>query len=269
MVSVFIIIIGIFSFLLVIIIAIYIYKRFDLVSDIPFYSPSKLKNPILTIGIIGDSWATFKKLDHLLHQELLNNGFQNTIVSSGQSGAKTRLIYKNLFKDSHLKNSGKFVIENNPDYCIVLAGTNDAIGQMGPHYYSFHMIKIIKFLLHYQINPIVVNLPKIGVREMHDTMNIFQRYRNRLSAFFNNKNKIENIESYRIRLIERLKIEKLEDKILLIDFDEACEEYKTGSSLYRNPVHLSNEGNEKLASFIANQLITKSKEHLAAVQRKV
>ena len=262
MLFIFFIVSGVFLLSIILIIAIYSYKRFTLISDIPFYPVDAVKSSGLTIGIIGDSWATFNKLDNLLHQELLNNGFENKIISSGQSGAKTRLIYQNLFKDSRSKNSCKFIIESNPHYCIVLGGTNDAIGQMGPGYYSFHIIKIIKLLLHYNISPVVLTLPKIGITEMNKTMNIFQRFRNRISAFFNNGNQIENIDSYRKGLIERLKIEGLENKILLIDFDKACEGYKNDSDLYKNPIHLSGKGNKKLACFIAKELIKKINEKI-------
>ncbi|MEO9209930.1 MAG: SGNH/GDSL hydrolase family protein [Ginsengibacter sp.] len=214
----------------------------------------------MTIAIIGDSWATSNKLDNFLHDELLKNGFENKIISKGQSGAKTRLIYQNLFKDDHSKNSCKFIIENNPDYCILLGGTNDAIGQMGSLYYSFHLIKIIKFLLHFDIKPVVLTLPKIGVRETNNTMNILQRYRNHLSAYFNNGNQIENIDSYRKRLIERLRMEQLEDKILLVDFDKGCEKYEKSSDLYKSPIHLSDKGNKKLAEFIAGELSKKLRD---------
>jgi len=249
--------------------SIYIYIRFTFIVDISFYPSSQIKNSVLTIGIIGDSWATFNKLDNLLHQELLNDGFENKIISSGQSGAKTRLIYQNLFKDNTSKNSCKFIIENNPDYCILLGGTNDAIGQMGPKYYSFHLIKIIKFLLHYNIKPIVLTLPRIGVREINNTMNVFQRCRNRLSVFFNNGNQIENVDSYRKELVKELKIEQLEDKVLLIDFDQACAKYQKDSDLYKNPIHLSKKGNEKLAKFIAKELIRELKNQQAPMQSKL
>jgi len=247
-------IVGGLFILVILILVIYIYKRFTLTKDIPFYPINKLKNPVLTIGIIGDSWATFGKLDNLLHQELLNNGFENRIISSGHSGSRTSGIYQNLFKVTTIKNSCKSIIESNPDYCILLAGTNDAIGHMGGRYYSFHMIKIIRFLLHYNIVPIVLSLPKIGILEINNTMGTFHRYRNRISAFFTNNNQFENVDSYRKVLSQNLRTEQLDDKILLIDFDKACDKYENGSEFYKNPIHLSNKGNEKLAGFIADEL---------------
>ncbi|MEO9210108.1 MAG: SGNH/GDSL hydrolase family protein [Ginsengibacter sp.] len=263
--SIFLIIIGVSSFIVISILAIYTYKRFTLIDDIPFYQVADCENSVLTIGIIGDSWATLNRLDNLLHQELLNNGYENKIISKGQSGAKTRLIYQNLFKDKTDKNSCKSVIENNPDYCVLLGGTNDSIGQMGSSYYSFHIIKIIKFLLHYDIVPIVLSLPRIGVRETNKTMNILQQGRNRISVIFNNHNQFENVDSYRKVLVQRLRAEQLEDKILLIDFDKVCDKYEKGSELYKNPIHLSNIGNKKLAGLIANELAKHLKDHTVAI----
>lgn len=261
MLSIIFIIIGILCLISVCTVMIYIYKRFALAKDIPYFPVTKTKNHYLTIGIVGDSWATFNKLDAILHQELLENGFKNKIISGGQSGAKTRLIYQNLFKDASKKNSCKFIIESMPDYCIVLAGTNDAIGQMGGNYYAYHIIKVINALLNYGIRPVVITLPKVGIKETHNNMNIFQRYRNLLSASFNNKGKIENIESYRGKLIEKLDIAGLKDSILLVDFDKVCDSFKAGSDLYKNPLHLSARGNKKLAHFIAKELIKILKEH--------
>jgi lysophospholipase L1-like esterase len=252
-------VISILCLLIILTTAIYFLERFSYSKPFPLFPSKKKDKSILTIGIIGDSWATFNKLDDILHTALLENGFENRILSSGQSGAKTKLIYQNLFKNNNIKYSSKFIIENGPDYCILLGGTNDAVGQMGPNYYSHHLIKIIQLLLFYKIKPIVVTLPKVGIKASHKTLNVFQRWRNRLSAFFNNKGNLDNIESYRLRLEQLLVKEKLKDKIIEIDFDLVCEGFMKGSELYKNPIHLSKIGNKKLANFIAQELIRELK----------
>ncbi|MDQ2719842.1 MAG: SGNH/GDSL hydrolase family protein [Bacteroidota bacterium] len=221
----------------------------------PYYIIDKKKDNILTIGLIGDSWVTKRKLDSILHEELLRRGYFSKILSSGQSGAKSKSVYYNLFKDNNKEYSSKFIIENNPDYCIVIAGINDAVGQMGSHYYSHHLRKIIKTLLNYNIKPVIVSLPNVGVTEILKEMKLLKKYRNILSAFINNKGVIDNIESYRKKLNQKLKLENLNDQIILIDFDNACESYSNSSSLYYNPLHLTPEGNEKLAHYIADELI--------------
>jgi hypothetical protein len=235
---------------------VYFYKRFSLSKDLPFYPINKLKNSMLTIGIIGDSWANGEKLNPYLHNYLLEQELPNKIISSGHSGAKTKVIYQNLFKNEDEKYSSKFIVENSPDFCIVLAGTNDAITQMGPNYYSSHLIKIIKLLLHYNIMPVVVTVPRVGIQTLHKHTTLIKKCRNLLSVLLNNKCSIENIDSYRKKLMEKLEIEELKNSILVIDFDKACEKYKKDSDLYLNSSHLSNKGHKKLAEFVGKEIIS-------------
>ena len=233
----------------------YVIIRFSHSKKLPYYFIDKERNTVLTIGVIGDSWVTKRKLDKILHEDLLRKGYENKILSSGQSGAKSKSIYYNLFKNNIELHSSKFVIESNPDFCIVIAGVNDAVGQMGSQYYSHHLTGIIKTLLNYDIKPVILTLPNVGVKETLSKMNFFKKYRNILSAFVNNNGIVNNIESYRRRLYQKLKLENLIDQIRLIDFDQACEKYSEGSGFYYNPLHLTPKGNEKLAHYIADELI--------------
>ncbi len=245
--------------ILIAIFSLYCIVRFSHSRNRPYYTLDTHKDSVLTIGLIGDSWVTRRKLDTILHEDLLRKGFENKIISSGESGAKSKSIYYNLFKENKENFSSKFIIENKPDFCVVLAGVNDAVGQMGSRYYSHHIVRIIKTLLHYNIKPVIVSLPKVGVKEVLNKMNMFKKYRNIISAYFNNNAIVDNIESYRKKLNETLIIEKLQDKIILIDFDSACEAFSVKSDFYYNPLHLSEKGNEKLAHLIADVLINELK----------
>src|SRR5690606_7925243 len=129
-----------------------------------------------TIGIIGDSWVAGDKLDSLLFNGLFEKGFENKIISSGHPGAKSKLIYQNLFEDKENEHSSKSLIENRPDYCIVIAGVNDAASQIGSHFYAYHMNLIVKTLLHYRIKPIIVTCPEFGIKETIDNMNVLSKY---------------------------------------------------------------------------------------------
>lgn len=241
--------------ILIAIFSLYYLVRFSHSKNMPYYSVDVTKDSVLAIGIIGDSWVTRQKLDTILHQDLLERGFTNKIISSGQSGAKSKSIYYNLFKDAGEKFSSKFIIENKPDYCIIVAGVNDAVGQMGSRYYSYHMVKIIKTLLYYDIKPVIVSLPKVGIKEVLNGLNFIKKYRNIISAYFNNNGIVDNIESYRNKLNETLIIENLKNQVVFIDFDSVCESFSVESDLYYNPTHLSQKGNDKFAHLIADVLI--------------
>jgi hypothetical protein len=233
----------------------YLINRFSYANEQIYYQVNEInQDTTLTVGIIGDSWVAGKKLDSLLHQELLKNGLNNKIVSSGHPGAKSKLIYQNLFENNEDEHSSKFIIEDKPDYCIVIAGVNDAGSQIGKKYYAFHMIQIINTLLHYEIKPIIVSLPEFDVEKTIDDMNILSKTRNIISAKINNAGKIDNISTYRNFLTSELSKNNLTDSIILIDFDKVCPDYSNCKDYYANPSHLSKLGNKKLCKIIANEL---------------
>ena len=86
-------------------------------------------------------------------------------------------------------------------------------------------------------------------------MNVLSKYRNVISAYFNNDGEIDNIKTYRKILTAELDSENLKDSVILIDFDNVCHDYNKCSELYANPSHLNKKGNEKLVQVIINELI--------------
>ncbi|RNA61664.1 hypothetical protein D1631_06850 [Chryseobacterium nematophagum] len=137
-----------------------------------FPTPHTKADSALTI-IIGDSWASKHALDSLLHYYMKEKGISCTIISSGHPGAKTKRIYQNLFENRDYNFSSKFILEARPDFCVIVAGVNDASSQIGAKNYSFHMTQIIKTLLHYNIKPIVVSLPEFGIVELTNKRSFF------------------------------------------------------------------------------------------------
>jgi len=233
----------------------YLIDRFSYSKELPFNSVTVDNDRTLTIGIIGDSWVAGAKLDSLLHNGLLEKGFKNKILSSGHPGAKSKLIYQNLFEGKANEHSSKFIIENRPDFCIVIAGVNDAAGQVGANFYSHHMLLIINTLLHYKIKPIIVSLPEFGIIEATNEMGFIKSERNKIYAKFTNSGEIDNIKTYRKTLDNELESEKLKDSIIQIDFDNVCADYSKCIEFYSGTSHLSKKGNEKLSQIITVELI--------------
>jgi lysophospholipase L1-like esterase len=228
-----------------------------------FNTPNIEKGSILTIGIIGDSWVAGKALDSLLVLDMDEKGISSHVISSGHPGAKTKKIYQNLFEKEDNINSSKFVIKERPDYCVIIAGVNDAASQVGAKNYAYHMIQIIKTLLHYNIKVVMVSLPEFGIIEYTNSSPFQKRLILNICAYFNNNNEIDNIASYRNVLNSELISNNLIDRILTVNFNNICNNYNQHLDLYRNATHLSKKGNQKLAkeisNIIANDIATKSK----------
>ncbi len=212
------------------------------------------KDSILTIAIIGDSWASVKVMDTLIHNTLLTKNISSKTISSGEGGATTKQVYQNLFKDSLEGGSSRFVLEAKPEYCIILAGINDSALQYGGHFYSYHVRLIIKTLLEHKIKPVVISLPEFGIRETTKNLGFVSRVRNRISSIINDDGATDEIKSYRETLLNDLQQEDLIKKIIYIDFDEIAKNYYSQPELYSDPSHLSRLGNAKLSAVVVREI---------------
>ena len=235
----------------------YLHNWFSYSKEQPYYPKICQTDSLITIGIIGDSWVSEKrKLDSLLQKELLGKGIESKVISAGHPGAKSKLIYQNLFKNEDEKYSSKFIIDNCPDYCVIIAGVNDAASQVGAGFYSYHIMLIIKTLLHYDIRPVIVELPEFGIEEVINEMNFIKRNRNKLYSTITNSGEINCIQTYRDDFQRELAKNNLKDSIIFIPFESICRNYIQCSNLYENSSHLSKEGSQKLIQTIGQKLST-------------
>lgn len=239
----FIVIFGVLGLL-----SIYTYDRFSYADDPVYFESPVSDDTLLKIGIIGDSWVYDHKLDSMLNIQLSLKGIHCNIFSSGHPGAKSKLIYESLFT------SDKYIIEKKPKFCIVVAGVNDALGQVGKNFYAYHTTLIIKTLLHYKIKPVLLELPQFGIIEQTNEMNPLKRLRNKVFSLLNNSGNIDNISNYRFALQEQLNKTQLKDSIIFISYDSICPKYGKCPELYINPSHLSDVGKNNLAFEIAKSL---------------
>ena len=234
----------------------YLINRHSYSKELPYYPITVDIDTVLTVGIIGDSWVAGENLDSLIKGEFKKQGKESIILSSGHSGAKSKLIYQNIFKDRTDEHSSKFVIEARPDYCVVIAGVNDSQGQVGSEFYSQHVTMIIKTLLHYKIKPVVVELPEFGIIKATNDMNFINKYRNMIFAKFNNKGEVDNIKIYRKELNDLLTEQKLINKIIFVGFDKVCSDYDKCEGIYiSDGVHLNDAGNKLLSKVIVDEIL--------------
>ncbi|MDR2235709.1 MAG: SGNH/GDSL hydrolase family protein [Chryseobacterium sp.] len=209
----------------------------------------------LQIGIIGDSWVVRQNLDSLLEAKLQEKGVHAEVYASGNPGAKTKLIYENLFKEKKESFSSKEIIEKKPDYCIVIAGVNDAATHVGPDFYTHHMMMIINTLLHYGIKPVIIPLPEFGLEEDSEKKNILSSLSNKGSELVLNGGKKFEIKDYRNSLLNEIKKQKLDQKIILLNFDEVSSDFEKDRDLYADPLHLNLNGYQKFSDFLVKNII--------------
>ena len=231
---------------------VYFWNKYSYAGEKDYFSSRTNPENGLQIGIIGDSWVVRQNLDSLLQKKLLDRGIQSEIYSSGNPGAKTKKIYENLFEDDTEEFSSKKVIEKKPDYCIVIAGVNDAATHVGPGFYTHHMVMIIKTLLHYNIRPVIVSLPEFGVEEDFNNKNIISSLSNRGAELVLNEGNQFKIPEYRNALSEELKNDGLDKKVIMLNFDEVSSDYDKDRNLYADPLHLNKQGYQKFSEFLAN-----------------
>lgn len=218
------------------------------INDIPHDSAT------IRIGMIGDSWASIALqygfndyLDSLLHEQDIPS---ETLIK-GIPGAKTKAIYLNLFSEK-ASESFKYIIQHRPQYCIVSAGINDLHGQYGEEYYKHNLLLIIKALLHYDIKPIILEIPYFYNLEQYKVYGFPRRSAYRMLSLIHSCNfRMDNLLHYRKSLVEALKKEQLEDRIIYISTDSILQNKK---DLYTDNMHINKEGYHLLGVAIVQQI---------------
>ena len=216
----------------------YTYKRFTYENQLDYFAIDPAPHNVLTIGLIGDSWVADGQLNEPIEQLLSKKGIKSKTMSSGKHGAMSKRIYQNIFAPAHKSKSSKFIIENKPDYVIVVAGVNDAVGQVGADFYAYHVDLIISTLIHYGVRPVLVELPEFGIEEATARLGSIRSLRNKISAYLTNEGKVDNIEIYRNALVKKLQSTQNLNKIIYLPFDIICRDYNDCPKLYKDPMHL-------------------------------
>jgi len=221
------------------------------------------KSDHLNISIIGDSYVEGGKLDTIISNFLLKRDKRAIIFSSGQGGANSRLIYENLFLDTSDRNSSNKVFHNGTKYCVVIAGVNDAAGQYGASFYSYHMILIIRALLNDNIKPVIVTLPEFGIQDMENNFSLYKKTRNEIFGYFTGNGFSNTINDYRKHFSLELIKQKLVDSVILVDYNNIITNYQANKSLFENPAHLNLAGRQKLGREIAKSILVNiNRNHL-------
>ena len=116
----------------------------------PIYVVNHQKDDTLRVIVIGDSWAAIHSemmMDTLLSSNLKSQiGHPVKVKSKGKGGEISRGIYSLMFEDEGY--GTKSLISSGIDYCVVIAGINDAARNLGTREYCYH-IRSINFMINF------------------------------------------------------------------------------------------------------------------------
>jgi hypothetical protein len=237
----------------------YEYQRYSFEKRHPFVPEKKHKNDTLRVGIIGDSWATGITIDTIIKDEFSKRGITNEVISFGQPEAKTKQIYDNLYANPEQPYSSNEILHHNLDYCIILAGTSDAEGEMGAKFYAYYCSLIISDLARNNIEPVFVTMPAFGFKEETDNLDILKKVRNEVSSLLIDNGSTRSLDEYRKQANEMLKDTRLKDSTIVVPFNLVCDDYEKHKILYRNTGHLSTAGKQKMGKLIVEYILEKEK----------
>lgn len=205
----------------------------------------------LTIGIIGDSWVSYQKLDRFLHTALLQKGITAKIISAGRDGARSKQILQWLMAEDG--NAFNHLLQQQPQYCIVVAGINDAQSYVGAQNYAHHMGLIVQLLHRYHIQPIIVALPWFDTEAAQKNIGRPRKWRNRICAQINHESN-NNIAAYRHALSRQLQLQNADWPVMQCSFDELCKDASGCKPYYSDALHLNAAGRALIANLLANSL---------------
>jgi hypothetical protein len=236
---------------------VYLNRRYSLEKRYVSVPEKKHKNNVLRVGIIGDSWASGASLDTIMTDEFLRRGIKTEIISFGEPEAKTKDIYDNLYANPGTPYSSSEILHHNLDYCVILAGTSDASGEMGAKFYAYYCSLIIDDLLKDKIEPVFVTMPEFGLREAEDSLGVLKKVRNEVGSLIIDNGSTGTLDDYRKQVNEVLKDTRLKDSAIVVPFNLVCDNYQKHKILYRNNSHLSIAGKQKMGKIIVQYIFDK------------
>lgn len=260
--------ISLFSLVVITTVYIQIDRYFDSYINIPPKITTKKLGTNIKVGIVGDSWVAGQKLDQAVQATINSDGFDTTIISSGQPGAKSRQIYRNLISEKSNPFSSNYILmDEDLDYLIVVAGVNDTAGHIGCDFYTHHMLCIIKTAQVRGIYPVIVEVPEYGIEATPAENPLSYTKRLLYRIIFDDMNQ-DVIEKYRKSLRELLAAEKIKD-ISVVSFSSIANDYSEHTDLYANPSHLNDEGYKQLGCEIGANIVTLQTSRLQELDEKI
>ena len=251
----------------------FIDREFLVAEELPFYHVGpRHDDDTLRVAVIGDSWAEWHmtlNCDTLFEQY----GARLTAkpikcMTRGKGGAKTKDVYYYMFRSQTQEVSWMHdictqpLLEEHPDYCVVMVGINDTWKKRPISYYKGNYRLIIRLLLANHIRPVVMEIPDFEMGEWLNVHRRRQRILYRFYSFFTGVVK-DDITPFREGLKEMLKETGLGDSVLFIPVDHWIPAgHNYSEEIYQEDhVHINYQGYHVLDSCIISEILSDFKAY--------
>lgn len=223
----------------------------------PSYIIQKKVDDTLRVIMIGDSWA--EKMHLCIGDTILRDriaflvGEKVSFESRGRGGEKSRGIYDYIFLSDYP--GTRLLMSSSPDYCIILAGINDAAANLGTKQFVHHYHLILNFLLNNNIKPVIVEIPDVKIWNLYSQKPI----KDFLSDFLRSTmtgSGMYDFSGYRHALNKMLIDEQLMDSVVFVPMScwNDCSPEIDRKLFDEDLIHLNNNGYNKLCLCIAEAI---------------
>ena len=245
----------------------FIDSEFLVADELPFYDVGpRPEDDTLRIAVIGDSWAEYHmnlECDTLFEQygrKLTSKPIK--CMNRGRGGAKTKDVYYYMFRSHTQEHSWMHdictqpLLEEHPDYCVVMVGINDSWKKRPISYYTGNYRLIIRLLLANKIRPVVMEIPDF---DMENWLNVHRKRKKYLYRFYSYFTGVveDDITPFRNGLRKMLKDTGLGDSVLFIPADHWIpRNHQYSEEIYlEDHVHINYQGYHILDSCIVSEII--------------
>jgi lysophospholipase L1-like esterase len=245
----------------------FIDREFCVADELPFYDVGpRPDDDTLRVAVIGDSWAEYHmtlNCDTLFEQYVKRlTSKPIKCMTRGKGGAKTKDAYYYMFKSQTQEYSWMHdictqpLLEEHPDYCVIMAGINDAWKKRPVSYYTGNYRLIIRLLLANKIRPVVMEIPDF---DMENWINVHRKRQKLLYRFYSIFTGVveDDITPFRDGLRKMLKDTGLGDSVLFIPANHWIpQDHQYSEEIYLSDhIHLNYQGYHVLDSCIVSDIL--------------
>lgn len=206
----------------------YLYTKEELfvADELPIYDIGPRPNDdTLRVAVIGDSWAEYHAS---LECDTIFCRYAKRLTSRpvkcfsrGHSGKITKEIYYEMFSDHTVEHSWDIdrclqpLIEQHPDYCIIMAGINDMRLCKPADFYTGNYRLMLNLLIKNGIRPVVLEMPGVDLKYFHENRRFYRRWMFDVVALLT-KIDYSSAPIYRNAMKKMLHETGLDEKVLFI-----------------------------------------------------